>query len=177
MLGVHCCTGFFLVVVSRGYSLVVVQGLLIAVASLVVEHRLNSCSSQALEHRLSSCGAWGLAALQHVGSSQTRDQTCISCISRWILYHWPPGKPPKGLFKPPSPFFFLTKNRNPYPGLRGIVIEVPRLSVLVAPRQIELAAFRRLEIVHITFLKTNSNTFSSIIPVWSQGFTYKCVKD
>ena len=41
---------------------------------------------------------------------------------------------------------------------------------------IELAAFRRLEIVHITFLKTNGNTFSSIIPVWSQGFTYKCVK-
>ena len=30
------------------------------------------------------------------GSSQPRDKTlvfCGSCISRWILYHWPPGKP------------------------------------------------------------------------------------
>ena len=22
------------------------------------------------------------------GSSQARDQTCVSCIGRWILYHW-----------------------------------------------------------------------------------------
>ena len=22
------------------------------------------------------------------GSSQPRDQTCVSCIDRWILYHW-----------------------------------------------------------------------------------------
>ena len=31
---------------SRGYSLAVVCGLLIAVASLVVEHRLSSCGTQ-----------------------------------------------------------------------------------------------------------------------------------
>ena len=64
-----------------GATLVAVHGLLIAVASLVVEHRLqahklqqlwhagfSSCGSWALEHRLSSCGAraqllhgmWGL---------------------------------------------------------------------------------------------------------------------
>ena len=51
-----------------GFSLVVVHGLLIVVASLVVEHGvcasvvvahgLSSCGSQALERRLSSCGAW-----------------------------------------------------------------------------------------------------------------------
>ena len=36
-----CCgVGFFLVVVSRGYSLAAVSGLLIAAASLLVEHRL-----------------------------------------------------------------------------------------------------------------------------------------
>ena len=29
----------------------------------------------------------GLVASQHVGSSWTRDQTHISCIGRWILYH------------------------------------------------------------------------------------------
>ena len=56
----------FLVVASRGYSLVVVHGLLIAVASLVVEHGalgqegFSSCGSQALEHRLNSCGTWAL---------------------------------------------------------------------------------------------------------------------
>ena len=29
----------------------------------------------------------GLVALQHVGSSPTRDQTCVPCIGRWILSH------------------------------------------------------------------------------------------
>ena len=28
------------------------------------------------------------------GSSQPRDQTYISCISRWILYHWATSKDP-----------------------------------------------------------------------------------
>ena len=40
VLGLHCCPGFFLVVVNGGYSLVVVHGLLIAVAFLVAGHRL-----------------------------------------------------------------------------------------------------------------------------------------
>ena len=30
----------------------------------------------------------GLAALRHVGSSQTRDRTHVPCISRWTLIHW-----------------------------------------------------------------------------------------
>ena len=30
----------------------------------------------------------GLAAVQYVGSSQTRDQTHVFCIGRWVLYHW-----------------------------------------------------------------------------------------
>ena len=63
MLGLHCCTNFSLVAVSRGYSLVVVHGLLISVASLVVEAcriaacGLSGCSSLALERRLNSSGA------------------------------------------------------------------------------------------------------------------------
>ena len=40
VLGLRCCTGFSLLAASRGSSLVVAQGLLIVVASLVVEHRL-----------------------------------------------------------------------------------------------------------------------------------------
>ena len=84
--------GFSLVEVSRGYSLTVVHRLLIVVASFVVEHRLyrakglRSCGSQVLEHSLSGCGAQAL--LLHSGaSSQIRDQTGVSCIGRWILYH------------------------------------------------------------------------------------------
>ena len=40
VLGLRCCPGFSLVAVNRDCSLVVVSGLLIAVASLVAEHRL-----------------------------------------------------------------------------------------------------------------------------------------
>ena len=40
VLGLHCCTGFSLAVASRGYSLVAMSELLIAVASLVAKHRL-----------------------------------------------------------------------------------------------------------------------------------------
>ena len=39
MLGLHCCEGFSLVVVSRGYSHAVSM-FLMSVASLVAEHRL-----------------------------------------------------------------------------------------------------------------------------------------
>ena len=42
MLDLCCCEGFSLVVVSRGYSLFVVHGLLIAVASLVAEHGIQA---------------------------------------------------------------------------------------------------------------------------------------
>ena len=37
VLGLHCCAGFSLVVATGDYSLVVVLGLLIAVASLFAE--------------------------------------------------------------------------------------------------------------------------------------------
>ena len=37
VLGLHCCADFSLVVVIGGYSLVMVQGLLSVVASLVAE--------------------------------------------------------------------------------------------------------------------------------------------
>ena len=40
VLGLHCCLGFSLVVVSGGYALVVVREFLIVMASFVVQHRL-----------------------------------------------------------------------------------------------------------------------------------------
>ena len=39
-----------------------------------------------LEHTLSSCDL-GLVAPLHVGFSQIRNRTCVSCIGRQILYH------------------------------------------------------------------------------------------
>ena len=87
-----------------GLLFVAILQLLFSVASLAAEHRLrgaqtavvaarglSSSGSQALEHRLNSCGALvagSLVALRHVWSSQIRNQTCVSCISRRILYHW-----------------------------------------------------------------------------------------
>ena len=40
VLGLWCCIGFSLVSARRGYSLLVVLGLLIVLASLVAEHEL-----------------------------------------------------------------------------------------------------------------------------------------
>ena len=58
--------GFSLIVASRGYSQAEMHRPLIAVASLVVEHRLqDTLASVLVVHRLSSQGAW---VLDHAGS-------------------------------------------------------------------------------------------------------------
>ena len=48
VLGLCCCAGFSLVAASGGFSPVVVQGLLTAMASLVGEHRLWSTPPSAV---------------------------------------------------------------------------------------------------------------------------------
>ena len=48
VLGLCGCVGFYLVAASRGYSLVVVHRLLIAVASLVAEHGLQGTQASAV---------------------------------------------------------------------------------------------------------------------------------
>ena len=61
----------------------------------VMGHLISSGRSVALVVRkakgglLDSVQLWcmGLIALLHVGSSWIRDQTHVSCISKWILYH------------------------------------------------------------------------------------------
>ena len=96
--------GFPLVEVSRGYSLVVAWQLLTVVAycrgealgaqtSVVKAWDFSSCGCQALEHMLSSCGVQALVAPQHVGSSQIRDRSHVSCNGRWILYQSHQGNP------------------------------------------------------------------------------------
>ena len=71
----YFCLCWVFITASGGYSLVGVRKLLIVVTSPVGEHGL-----QQLWHP-------GLAASQHVGSSRTRDRTCIPCISRQTLNH------------------------------------------------------------------------------------------
>ena len=52
VLGLRCCVGFSLVVVSGGYSVVVVRGLL-SVASFALKHGLESAwASVIVSHRL-----------------------------------------------------------------------------------------------------------------------------
>ena len=93
-LGLWCHLGISLGLVSGGCSLFAVLRLLIEVASLVAKHQalglvgFTSCSFQGLEHRLSKlwCVCW--VSPWHVGSSQIRDRTHVSCIVRCIQYHW-----------------------------------------------------------------------------------------
>ena len=68
------CRGFSLAAAGRSCSLVEAHRLLVAMASLVAEHRLSRHT--------------GLAALQHVESSPIRGQSWVSCTGRQILYHW-----------------------------------------------------------------------------------------
>ena len=48
----------------------------------------SCCGARALDRPGSLSAYMGLVALQHVGSSQTRDQTHVPCIGRLILNHW-----------------------------------------------------------------------------------------
>ena len=51
-------------------------------------HRgFSSCGAWYLERGLSNSWHTGLVACWHVGSSQTRGQTCVPCIGRWVLNH------------------------------------------------------------------------------------------
>ena len=63
VLGLHCFTGFSLVVASGGYSLLQCTGFslwwLLLLRSTGSRHLgFSSCGSWALERRLSSCGTW-----------------------------------------------------------------------------------------------------------------------
>ena len=78
--------GLSLVATSRDYSLAVVGGLLIAVASHCSGFSCHR--AQALDRGLPQLWRMGSAGPQHVESSQTRDQTCGHCIGRQILNHW-----------------------------------------------------------------------------------------
>ena len=88
-----------LVAVSGGYSSLRCMGFslqwLLLLRSMGSRHvGFSSCGTwaQQLWHTGSRAEAqqlWcmGLVAPPYVGSSRTRDQTCVPCIGRWILNH------------------------------------------------------------------------------------------
>ena len=96
------CTGVSLVkfvcwlcwvsVAAGGLSPVGVHGRLIAGPLLLRSAGsraagFSGCGSGLPEHRLSSYGTQAVLLHWHVGSSQFRDPTRISCLGRQILYH------------------------------------------------------------------------------------------
>ena len=81
-----------------------VNRLLIAVVSLVAEHRLWSTGSVvvAMLHRLSSP--------RHVTSSPTRDRTCVPWVGRQILIHCTTREDLKTFFFGCGPFLKSSLN-------------------------------------------------------------------
>ena len=91
-----CCCRLSLAVASWGCSIGVVGGLLIVEASLVAEHCLWARGSVVVALRLYSSSSvlvvHEFTAPRHVGSSWTRDGTCVPWISSRILNHWTTGE-------------------------------------------------------------------------------------
>ena len=89
--------GFSLLGVNRGYSLVVVHRLLVVVASLVVEYRLEECRLQKLQHVGSVVVEHGLSCSMARGIFP--DQGLNLCLLHWqggLFTTEPPGKPSNG---------------------------------------------------------------------------------
>ena len=56
----------------------------------------------------------GFVTLRHMGSSQTKDQTSVLCITRQILNHWTTREVPKLAFLKTNPFVLILQPRlNP----------------------------------------------------------------
>ena len=83
VLGLCCCRQAF----SSCRALASLQGLLLLWSADSRAAGFRGCGSWLPEHRLSSYGAQAVLLRWHVGSSQFRDPTRISCLGRQILYH------------------------------------------------------------------------------------------
>ena len=81
VLRLWCCAGFSLVATSEGSSWLWCAGFSLRWLLLLQSMGFRARGLQEL-------WCMGLVALRHVGSSQIRDQTPVSCIGRQILYHW-----------------------------------------------------------------------------------------
>ena len=103
MLGLQCCSGFFLVVASGAtFSLRAWASHCGGFSCYCGAQTLGCTGSRAPEDRLSGCGCIRLVAPKHVGCSQVMDWTHVSCTGRWIVYPWATREVPKNfsLFVP-----------------------------------------------------------------------------
>ena len=93
VLGLHCPTQAFCSCREQGLRPSHCGGF--SVQGFLAERGQCDCSlwAQHLLHVGSRAQArqlyMGSAALQHAGSSWTRDWTGVPCIAKWILSHWP----------------------------------------------------------------------------------------
>ena len=125
-MGLCCCTRAFSGCGKGGLLFVVVRGLLVAVASLVAEHkplvdRLSSCGSWAPECGLSSCGAGAQLFRSMWNPPRPGIEPGSPALAGRLLSTAPPGKflttcfygqflsaATKGNFRPvPAPHSFL----------------------------------------------------------------------
>ena len=102
--GLHCCMRAFSSCGKQGLLFVAVHGILIVVASLVAEHRLQA--SVVVAHGLQSAGSvvvvHGLNCSVACGIFRTRVQTHVPCIGRQILNHCATRETPSMFFKCPQ---------------------------------------------------------------------------
>ena len=118
-VGFCCCAGFSWVVVSRGSSLVAVCGLLMAVTSLVAEHRLRAHRLQQLWHVSSIVVAPGLQSADSIAVAHGLScpvacgifpdqlmETLSPALAGGCFTTEPPGKPQSLLMKALFIFFF-----------------------------------------------------------------------
>ena len=80
-----------------------VRAALVAVCWLLIVADFSCCGAWILECRLQSADSvvvvHGSVPPRRVKSPQTRDQTCLLCIARWILNHWSTRAAPVSTFK------------------------------------------------------------------------------
>ena len=91
VLALRCCALAFSSCGKRGLLLVAIYGLLLAVL-LLLRSMDSRAQAQSLWHT-------GFIAPRHVGSSHTRDRTCVLSISRQSLNHWTTREIPQLHFK------------------------------------------------------------------------------
>ena len=93
VLGLRCCAGFSLAVASGACSRIVVHRLLIAVPSLVGEHRLwGAWASVVVVHRLQSCGIWTELLQGMWNPPRPHIRPLVSALAGRLLSIEPPGK-------------------------------------------------------------------------------------
>ena len=92
VLGLQCCARAFSSCKSRAYSLVVVHGLLFAVASRCRVQALGVQASVLAAHGLSSCGTWAYMPHYMWGLPRPGTESMSPALAGGLKTGGPPGK-------------------------------------------------------------------------------------